>query len=416
MISPLRVGIPIPAQRPTVGGGYVFQAMIFEEILRRRQAHHPDPNIQYILLALTDDCASQWGLGDHEVLDLSPCFRQPPPTPLRQRLTRKARKLLGQGQHPIDSRPDVHRLLQESIDISWSLTHVPPSDQTPFVITIWDLQHRLQPFFPEVSRGGEWDARESTYSYFTKKAAFCVVGTERGKQELCHFYSVDAQRVIVNPFPCPPLVQSCLEPSRNDIHQLANMRYLLYPAQFWPHKNHLTLLNALLVVAQTHPDLKLVLTGSDQGCMASILQTIKHLDLSRQVICLGFVERTDLEYLYRHALGLVFPSFFGPDNLPPLEAISHGIPALVADVPGAREQYGDSVDYFDPFEPLSIAAAIENLILDNNPPESRAILRQELLNRLTPAAYIDHFEQIMYQYRFALYCSSFHESKDSSTR
>ena len=52
---------------------------------------------------------------------------------------------------------------------------------------------------------------------------------------------------------------------------------------------------------------------------------------------------------------MVFPSLFGPDNLPPLEAIAHGCPAMVADIPGAREQLGSAVSYFQPFSELKLA-------------------------------------------------------------
>jgi hypothetical protein len=34
---------------------------------------------------------------------------------------------------------------------------------------------------------------------------------------------------------------------------------------------------------------------------------------------LGFVPRSDLVMLYRHAFALAYVTFFGPENLPPLE-------------------------------------------------------------------------------------------------
>jgi glycosyltransferase involved in cell wall biosynthesis len=44
---------------------------------------------------------------------------------------------------------------------------------------------------------------------------------------------------------------------------------------------------------------------------------------------------------------MIFPSFFGPDNLPPLEAISFKCPVAVADHPGSREQFLGGVPLFD---------------------------------------------------------------------
>jgi glycosyltransferase involved in cell wall biosynthesis len=39
---------------------------------------------------------------------------------------------------------------------------------------------------------------------------------------------------------------------------------------------------------------------------------------------------------------LRYPSFFGAENLPPLEAFALGCPVIAADMPGAREQLGDA--------------------------------------------------------------------------
>ena len=41
--------------------------------------------------------------------------------------------------------------------------------------------------------------------------------------------------------------------------------YLFYPAQFWPHKNHATLLAALALLRDRGVKKRLVLCGSDRG-------------------------------------------------------------------------------------------------------------------------------------------------------
>jgi glycosyltransferase involved in cell wall biosynthesis len=52
---------------------------------------------------------------------------------------------------------------------------------------------------------------------------------------------------------------------------------------------------------------------------------------------------------------------FGPDNLPPLEAMALGCPVIAADIPGAREQLGGSAILVDPYEAEGFAAAIRSL-------------------------------------------------------
>jgi glycosyltransferase involved in cell wall biosynthesis len=92
------------------------------------------------------------------------------------------------------------------------------------------------------------------------------------------------------------------------------------------------------------------------------------------VHCLGFVPRHDLILLYRYAAALTFVSFFGPDNLPPLEAFASGCPVIAADVPGAAEQLGDAVLRVNPKSPEQMAKAIYTLHQDD-------VLRRALIQR-----------------------------------
>jgi glycosyltransferase involved in cell wall biosynthesis len=57
-------------------------------------------------------------------------------------------------------------------------------------------------------------------------------------------------------------------------------------------------------------------------------------------------------------------SFFGPENLPPLEAFALGCPVIAADVPGASEQLGDAAIRINPANELEIAEAIKSVYKD----------------------------------------------------
>jgi glycosyltransferase involved in cell wall biosynthesis len=73
---------------------------------------------------------------------------------------------------------------------------------------------------------------------------------------------------------------------------------------------------------------------------------------------LGFVETDELVRLYRGAHALTYLSFFGPENLPPLEAFALGCPVVQADVRGAREQLGDAALLVPPTDAAAIAEAV----------------------------------------------------------
>ena len=120
--------------------------------------------------------------------------------------------------------------------------------------------------------------------------------------------------------------------------------------------------------------LPVVLVGSDQGNLKYIQRLANDLELSSQIYFLGFVPKADLFLLYQNAFALIFPTYFGPDNLPPLEAFASGCPVIASNVAGADEQLGDAALLFDPKSPKQMALAIKSLY-DN--PE----LRQTLIQR-----------------------------------
>lgn len=97
-----------------------------------------------------------------------------------------------------------------------------------------------------------------------------------------------------------------------------------------------------------------------------ISNLVKKLELENSVIFVGFLSEIDLNELYKECSLLVFPSLIGPDNLPPLEALTFGCKIAVADIPGAREQFGEFATYFDPYNVLDIVRAIELSITEND--------------------------------------------------
>jgi glycosyltransferase involved in cell wall biosynthesis len=181
-----------------------------------------------------------------------------------------------------------------------------------------------------------------------------IIGAAAGRDDIARCYGVSPSRIRVLPLVAPARDRSAGPPST-----LVEPPYLFYPAQFWPHKNHVGLLLALKEARDHHGlDLRLVLTGSDKGNLAYVRETVTRLGLDGHVIFTGFVSDGELASLYANAASLVFPSFFGPDNLPPLEAMQLGCPVIAADVPGVPEQLGDAAVLVDPRSVAGLARAI----------------------------------------------------------
>jgi glycosyltransferase involved in cell wall biosynthesis len=260
-----------------------------------------------------------------------------------------------------------HTARLHDIQLLWFVgVDVYDSPDIPYIATVWDLQHRLQPFFPEVSAGKIWDKRNAIVGYFLQRAAYCVTGTEVGKKELEHFYQVAADRIRVIPLATPRAILKAPTSSINLRLRFGLDRdYLFYPAQFWPHKNHANLVLALKWLKELHHiEPLLVLSGADKGNLSFVQRFSAQEGMADQIRYLGFVSTEELVALYRSARALVFVSYFGPDNLPPLEAMALGCPVVASEVEGAREQYRDAVAYANPSDPQDIGKAILAVISD----------------------------------------------------
>ncbi|MEI6704002.1 MAG: glycosyltransferase family 1 protein, partial [Deltaproteobacteria bacterium] len=208
-----------------------------------------------------------------------------------------------------------------------------------------------------------WGARERHFKNLLPRAARIITGTGAGKEEIIKYYQVPENLVQVVPFPTP---QFALSPPVTEEQQAGESQipenYLFYPAQFWPHKNHVGLLLALKILRDKFGlNFNLVFTGSDKGNLGYVQKMVKELGLEDKVTFLGFVETDFLRELYRRAFALVFPTFLGPDNLPPLEAFALGCPVIASNVEGAEEQLGSAALLFDPKNPEEMALRIKEL-------------------------------------------------------
>ena len=78
--------------------------------------------------------------------------------------------------------------------------------------------------------------------------------------------------------------------------------------------------------------------------------------------------------MYQAAFALVYVTFFGPENLPPLEAFALDCPVIASSVSGAEEQLGDAALLVEPNKPESIADAIKDLL--ENPNKKKVLIER----------------------------------------
>jgi glycosyltransferase involved in cell wall biosynthesis len=277
----------------------------------------------------------------------------------------------------------------------------------PYVMAIHDLQHRLQPEFPEVSAYGEWERREAVHRYAVPNATLLLADSEVGKEDILNIYGrhgVTADRVKVLPFVPPSYLTVDIDDElrtrvRSDL-QLPE-RYLFYPAQFWPHKNHKRIVQALGLLKQDRGmDIDIVFCGSHaseirERAFSDVMSTASSLGVQKNIHYLGYISNDDISAVYAQAAGLVMPTFFGPTNIPVLEAWAFGCPVLSSDIRGIREQVQDAGVLVDPRSIDSIADGIYRLWTENSYCETLVRRGRERLATYTPTTFRERLVAIL---------------------
>ena len=301
-----------PSERPTDGGSATFQQAVLSGLKRMRSAH---------------DCS----------------YVQPAP-----------------GKQGVVQA----WVAEKQIDFVWFLSPFYEHVEVPFATTVWDLAHRESPGFPELSVSGwTFDQREAYYGHVLPRASIVVIGNSIGARSVNEFYRVPLENICEIPLPVDAgalqglAADSCLiEP-----YGLRPAEYLFYPAQFWPHKNQITLVDTLALLRRSGKPLKLVFSGGDKGNRAHVESYVAQSGLSDSVVFAGFVATAVLHQLYLNAFAMTFASLLGPDNLPPLEAMALGCPVVCAAFNGARAQLGEAALFFDGLDAQEAASQVLKL-------------------------------------------------------
>ena len=349
----MRIGIYISGINEKSGGAYTFEQGILESLLKLKNKKD-----LYVFSKFDNEIPQ-----DTQIKFIK--LEKPSvPSPLK-RLTRKLLGRMIQTKNlnekyyisTLDKAVKINK-----IDILWYATQYFEPVDIPYIFTVWDLNHRIHPYFPEVSVNKMWLRREEACRNIIPRATYILTGTETGKQEIIKYCNILEKRIKVLPFPAPN--KHHLGSKKYDLKKDFGIQndYLIYPSAFHPHKNHIRILEALLVLDKKYGlNYSAVFVGTDCGNKSYLKQKCQEFNLESKVKFFKFIPRDQLIYLYQHAFALVYASYFGPDNIPPLEAFSFKCPVIASRVSGAEEQLGNKAILVDPNRAEDFAFAVVKL-------------------------------------------------------
>ena len=250
---------------------------------------------------------------------------------------------------------------------------MPLSEKIPYIVIVWDVGHRIYPYLPE--ERFNYSYMEQTLSTFLPKAFRIITGNNAGRQQLLRFYRLQPEIIKTMPLPVFDFTPANATEEIQKDFPLPKRPFVFYPAQFWPHKNHITLIKAIqLLKTRDHLDIDVVLTGSDKGNRVNVIRQIAGHGLENQFHLLGLVSPEKMHLLYSKSLALTYLSILGPDNMPPLEAMNLKCPVICAKYEGAEEQLGDAALFFEQFDAEQLASHI--LSLYQNPEIRENLIRK----------------------------------------
>ena len=231
----------------------------------------------------------------------------------------------------------------------------------PCITLLHDLQHLA---YPQFFTKKEINDRNQYLNRMIRASNLIICVSEFSQKSLHQYQkSLPQTTFIYHYFPSE---FNCLSPTpKNDrLHRfdvdygLEKVQYLLYPANYWPHKNHEILLAAYQIYIDrcgSETPLHLVFTGDLQQAQNHLKAKVSHLSLEPYIHFLGYLDRPSLGQVWQHCAGLIFPSLYEGFGLPLVEAMAFQKPILCSEIPSLKEVGADACLYFDPLSPKSIA-------------------------------------------------------------
>lgn len=230
----------------------------------------------------------------------------------------------------------------------------------PSVITLVDIQER---FYPDFFTQQDIINRLYHYNASLKMSDQVITISEFSKKSITRIIGIPEDKVHTIYLSADVLPANGKRPSLPD-EWGSKLPFIFYPANDWPHKNHLKLIETLSELKQSGLTVQCVLTGTQQDFYNDFKQKIDKNNMSDHVIHLRMVSREEIAWIYRHAFMLVFPSLFEGFGIPVVEAMASGCPVACSATTSLPEVGGNAAIYFDPMNRHDIADKIRTVFTD----------------------------------------------------
>ncbi len=280
------------------------------------------------------------GGGYHDYRELADEIVEVPQPSRVERYARRASRLL--KTDPLATRQLDAVLRAREIDtmfMSWGEYEAPVA--VPLLGWIHDFQHA---HLPELFSAKERAQRDDRFARLSDASARVVLSSEDAQRDFARFLPAytSKERVMRFVAQVPAGVYDTDPRWICDEYQLPE-RFVYLPNQFWMHKGHRVVVEALAQLRTSHPEIVVVCTGNPSDNRApqyfgELLAEVSRRGVRDNFVILGWVPQEHIGHLMRQSLAVLQPSRFEGWSTTVEETKSIGKTMLLSDIPVHREQ------------------------------------------------------------------------------
>lgn len=202
------------------------------------------------------------------------------------------------------------------------------SEEINYACSIWNTEIRTINNFKEFI-GDNFDYQDNLIKKIIDKAFRVLVFSNKNKEDLLKYYRCNQDKIITQSLiPYLPTIYNQKKNLINfqDLFLKLNFdtskKWFFYPAQFWSHKNHKYVIDALKFLDEPeYNDINFVFTGNDKGNLNYIKMLISSNKIENRIKILSYLKDEEIIAIYKNCFAVVIPTYVGRSSLPLLESL-----------------------------------------------------------------------------------------------
>ena len=190
-----------------------------------------------------------------------------------------------------------------------------------FIYTVFDLVEKKLENLSEHKKS-IISIRNKCYKHSSIYADKIFITNDQRKKIFINNYNCQEEKVFTIQFPpslCSPKIES-----KKVVISFLNKKvnsYMLYPAQYWSHKNHSYIIKSMSRFRSSHlKNLGCIFTGNDKGYLSYLQILAKKQGVEEKIIFFNYLSNDQLVHLYNNCFCVLFPSLIGFDSFPLYES------------------------------------------------------------------------------------------------